>query len=250
MKKTVNKILSNFGFSINKLKNKKDLSFDDIYKMKLKESPIIFDVGANKGQSIERYLKIFPDCTIHAFEPIKEEYLGIKKKFSDNKNIYINNVALGDRNEDKSLNVMIRSGTSSFYDLNENTEWLKVRSKQYQTNTVDFKKNIENVKVISLDNYCEEKKIEFIDLLKIDVQGHEEKVLEGTKKMFAKNCIDAVETEIMFDDVYKKHLSFSDIEKHLLHNFRFCGIKTYNNNLFEGINFFAEILYLNKRLIK
>jgi FkbM family methyltransferase len=250
MKKIINKILSNFGFSLNKLKNKKELNFDDIYQIKLRESPIIFDVGANKGQSIERFLKIFPNSTIHAFEPIKEEYLGIKEKFSNNKNIHVSNVALGEKQEDKTLNVMMRSGVSSFYDLNENTEWLKVRSKQYQTSTKHFKKNTENVKVISLDNYCEENKIEFIDLLKIDVQGHEEKVLEGSKKMFAKNSIQAVETEIMFDDVYKKHLSFSDIEKYLLPNFRFCGIKTYNNNLFEGINFFAEILYLNKRLIK
>ena len=250
MKKIINKILSNFGFSINRLKKKNNLNFDDIYQMKLTETPIIFDVGANKGQTIERFLKIFPNCTIHAFEPIKEEYLGIKEKFANNKNIHINNLALGEKEEDRILNVMIRSGTSSFYDLNENTEWLKVRSKQYQTNTKDFKKNTENVKVISLDSYCEDKNIEFIDLLKIDVQGHEEKVLEGSKIMFAKNCINAVETEIMFDDVYKKHLSFSDIEKHLLPNFRFSGIKTYNNNLFEGINFFAEILYLNKRLIK
>ena len=82
------------------------------------------------------------------------------------------------------------------------------------------------------------------------MQGYEEKVLMGSKKMFSKKNIDAVETEIMFDNVYKKYLNFSDIEKYLLPNFRFCGIKTYNNNLFEEINFFAEILYLNNRLIK
>ena len=250
MKRIINKILSNFGFSINKLKNKKELSFDDIYKLKLNQSPIIFDIGANRGQSIERFLKIFPNCTIHAFEPIKKEFLNLKEKFSTNKNIHINNVALGDKIEDKKLNVMTRSATSSFYDLNENTEWLKIRSKQYNTNTKDFKKNSEDVKVITLDHYCEDKRIEFIDLIKIDVQGHEDKVLAGSKKIFSKDIVNAVETEIMFDDVYEKHLSFSDIERHLLPNFRFCGIKTYNNNLFEGINFFAEILYINNKLLK
>ena len=55
--------------------------------------------------------------------PIKEEYLGIKEKFSNNKNIHVSNVALGEKQEDKTLNVMMRSGVSSFYDLNENTEW-------------------------------------------------------------------------------------------------------------------------------
>ena len=250
MKKIINKILSNFGFSINKVRNKKELSFDDIYKLKLNQSPIIFDIGANRGQSIERFLKIFPNCTIHAFEPVKKEFLNLKEKFLTNKNIYINNFALGDKIEDKKLNVMARSATSSFYDLNENTEWLKITSKQYNTNTKDFKKSSEDVKVITLDHYCEDKGIEFIDLIKIDVQGYEDKVLAGSKKIFSKDIVNAVETEIMFDDVYEKHLSFSDIERHLLPNFRFCGIKTYNNNLFEGINFFAEVLYINQKLLK
>ena len=250
MKKIINKILSNFGFSINKIRNQKELNFDDIYKMKLRKQPVIFDVGANKGQSIERFLKIFPDSTIHAFEPIKEEFLEIKKKYSNNQNVYINNLALGEKDENKALNVMIRSGTSSFYDLNEDTEWLKTRSEQYKTSTKDFKTNTENVKVITLDSYCEKKKIEFIDLLKIDVQGYEDKVLAGSKKNLEKDSINAIETEIMFDDVYKKNLNFSDIESFILPHFRFCGIKTYNNNLFEGINFFAEIIYLNKKLLK
>ena len=38
------------------------------------EEPIIFDVGANIGQTLEEFKKIWPESNIHCFEPIKEFY--------------------------------------------------------------------------------------------------------------------------------------------------------------------------------
>ena len=92
--------------------------------------------------------------------------------------------------------------------------------------------------------------IKKIDILKIDTQGYEDRVLAGAVKSIEEDIIKAIELEIIFDDTYDKYLTFSDLETYLLPYFRFCGIKNYNQNLFEGINFFAEILYLNKRIIK
>ena len=93
----------------------------------------------------------------------------------------------------------------------------------------------ENVKITTIDNYCLDKKIDKIDLLKIDTQGYEDKVLEGSKISFEKEKVRAVITEIMFDNVYEKYFSFSDIEKHILpYNFRMVGIDLSNNNLFLG----------------
>ena len=51
----------------------------------------------------------------------------------------------------------------------------------------------------------------------------------------------------MFDNVYDKYFSFSDIEKFLLpNNFRMVGIYLYSNSLFGNLTFFADIFYLNK----
>src|SRR5437870_5270270 len=33
------------------------------------ERPVVFDVGANIGQSVELYRHLLPGCEIHAFEP-------------------------------------------------------------------------------------------------------------------------------------------------------------------------------------
>ena len=54
--------------------------------------------------------------------------------------------------------------------------------------------------------------------------------------------------EIMFDNVYEKYFSFSDIEKFIKpSDFRMVGIDLMNNNLFSGLVFFADVYYFNKK---
>ena len=93
MKNKIKKILNSLGLEIRRI-NHKRLSFDDIYSQKIKKNPIIFDVGANIGQSIIRFRKNFPDSIIHSFEPVEKEYVNLKKKFSDDKKLILNNFAL------------------------------------------------------------------------------------------------------------------------------------------------------------
>ena len=48
-----------------------------------KRSPILFDVGANQGQSIDRFRKIFPNVITHSFEPAPELVKILEEKYSD-----------------------------------------------------------------------------------------------------------------------------------------------------------------------
>jgi len=249
MKSIIKKLFNLLGFEINRI-NKKKLNFDDIYLSIFQENITIFDVGANKGQSIERFKKIFPKSTIHAFEPIYNEFINLNTKYSKDKSIIINNFALGEKKYSKDLNLAKRSGVSSFNEFNKNHKWIKVRSEQYNTDVNNFLEGKQNVKVETLDNYCSENNINKIEILKIDTQGYEDQVLTGAKNLLNKDIISTIELEIIFDDTYDKFLTFSDIEKYIIQNFRFSGIKNYNQNLFEGINFFAEVLYINKNILK
>lgn len=42
----------------------------------------IFDVGANAGQTIQRLREIFPQATIHAFEPGNNAFKALRELFS------------------------------------------------------------------------------------------------------------------------------------------------------------------------
>lgn len=61
--------------------------------------------------------------------------------------------------------------------------------------TLSLKKKFKSIKVKTntLDHFCKEKKINEIDILKIDVEGSELKVLEGSKKILHKTHIVQIE---------------------------------------------------------
>ena len=253
IKNMIKKTFNFFGYEIKK-KNKEinELSFDEILKKEiLKSNPLIIDVGANNGQSIERFSNLFDKPIIHSFEPITKEYNELKRKFIENKDIFLNNYALGDKKEKKYLNISVKTENSSFNKINLNTNWIKKRSTEFKVREHDYIKNRQIVNIDTLDNYCKEKKINNIDILKIDTQGYEDKILEGCHKLIKKNKIGIIITEIMFDNVYDKYFSFSDIEKFLIPNdFRMVGINLINNNLFSGILFVADVMYFNKNHYK
>ena len=144
------------GYTISRIDNKyKKLSFNDIHKAKINtDNPIIFDVGANKGQSIRRFRNIFPKSTIHAFEPINLEFVKLQDEFKNDKNIFLNNFALGDSIDEKKFNIMASTGHSSFYKLNPDTEWLKIRSKEFNSNEKEYEQEVVDVKIDTINNYC------------------------------------------------------------------------------------------------
>ena len=252
IKKLVKKTINKLGFSLKRYNpQNKELYFDDLLKDKISNNPIIFDVGGNKGQSIEKYLKIFDKPIIHSFEPIKTEFDYMCSKFKNNKNIFLNNFALGDKTEEKEFNVTAKTSNSSFNKINLGTDWLKVRSKEYNTSEEGYVTSVQKVNVIKLDDYCKDNNISVIDLVKIDTQGYEDKVLEGSLNPIKQNKIKAIVTEIMFDNVYDKYFSFSDLEKFIIpYNFRMIGIDLNNNHLFSSKNFYADVHYFNKNFYK
>lgn len=250
LKRNIQNLINFFGYEIRKKKKKQNLNFDEILKKNMNEKPIIFDVGANYGQSISRFLNLFDNPEIHSFEPLEKEFAFLRKKFQ-RKNIYLNNLALGDKEEVKEFYVATKSDSSSFYKINKNTEWIKTRSLENNTSIDEYVKKTENVKVTTLDQYVKLKNIEYIDLLKVDTECHEDNVLIGAKNLLENKKIKAIQIEIRFDDIYQKYLNFSDIEKYLVpNNFRMVGIDLINNNLFTGIAFAADVLYFNRNYFK
>ena len=124
-------------------------------KKNLFEYPIFFDVVANKGQSISRFRKISLNSVIHSFEQIEKNYKFLKKNFK--KNVIINNIALGEKNEKKNFYINKKNTNSSFFKSNL---FPTIGNKIIQS--------------ITLDSYIKKNKINHIDLLKIDTQGYDE----------------------------------------------------------------------------
>jgi FkbM family methyltransferase len=133
-------------------------------------SPIcVFDVGANQGQ----FLKLMADdlkdipVTFHCFEPARHTFDILSERIGESPNIVLNNFGLGDHREEKDL----------YYD--EIGSGLASLSKRRLNHFgIDFMLS-EKVSINTLDDYCLSQGVENIDLLKLDVEGHELGVLKG-----------------------------------------------------------------------
>jgi FkbM family methyltransferase len=138
---------------------------DDYYFSVNAKKPVIIDCGANIGAATIYFKKLFPEAQIHCFEANPFTYDLLLKNIADNKtaNIFPHNVALFDEEKDLSFFISKDHGTlvgSVFAQRGGNEEI--------------------TVKAEKLSAYI--KKIEKIDLIKIDVEGAEWNIINDLEK--------------------------------------------------------------------
>jgi len=134
-------------------------------------SPTIFDVGANTGYYTLTSLAISPAARVHAFEPVQHIVRALSENVSNNRltaNVRINACAVTDRSGSVALHVPEETWGNA-------------------TLSVDgfrgLRGHLEHVAAVTLDEYAAEHEIERIDVLKIDVEGHENAVLSGARRV-------------------------------------------------------------------
>jgi FkbM family methyltransferase len=228
-KSLIYKIIKKFGYNI--IKNQ--ISFDNIYKKNFNSNIIIFDVGANTGQSIRRFSSIFPKSIIHSFEPIKVCYEKICLNYPSS-NFIKNNFALSDKIQNKKFFFNKFSPSSSFLQL----------KKKYSKLEKGFKQNNFITKTMTLDAYVNFHKIKKIDILKIDTQGHELMVLKGGKNVLKNFTVNFIEIELIFADLYKNKTPYLYELDFFLNknNFGFYSIEDFNYDSLNRVRW-CNLLY-------
>tara|TARA_Y100000589_G_C27052129_1_gene587776 strand:- start:82 stop:870 length:789 start_codon:yes stop_codon:yes gene_type:complete len=226
MKRVIQKLVNLFGYKIMKIKSTDATDLDGLTKSLItKSEPIIFDVGASKGQSITRYKKLFQNPIIHSFEPNIDEVNILKQKYNNDKDLYLNNVAVGDKKGNLEFNINAITEHSSFKNLIPKTTWIKKRSNSIKIDDKNYTTKKINVEIITLDDYVNEKNLTNIDILKIDTQGFEDKVLLGALNLLKNNRIKLIQLELIFSEIYENPLNIYDVEKTLIpNNYKLFGI--------------------------
>jgi FkbM family methyltransferase len=214
-----------------------------------KRKVIFFDVGANLGQSIDRFKTIRNKSIIHSFEPTPNLYQIILEKYKNTKNVFINNFALGNKTGNLFFNSYKYHKVNSFISMKKKSKFKMSRMLVTKTNKNNFEDKIK-VKVETIDNYCKKNNIKTINLLKIDTQGFEDKVLGGAKQMLNYNRIEIIELELILGFAYEKTLSFFDIEKYLnKYKYKLISIKNFGN-IISFSNYQTDLIYVNDKLFK
>lgn len=163
--------------------------------------PMILDVGANTGQTVKRFRKVFPSSVIHSFEPSQRIFDQLKTNIADRKEVFAWNAALGSSAGKQTFLENTHSDMSSFLELSK-TGWGKIEQKS----TVD---------VWTVDQFLEEHGIGFVDILKSDTQGYEFEVFKGAEQAMRRNRIGLLYFEFIFSDMYKGLARFDKVFGHL-----------------------------------
>ena len=173
---------------------------------------IIFDVGAHKGEFTNLILKNFSINNIYLFEPDRKNFKLLKKKIN-NKSIDLNNYALGEKEEEKVFRLMKESSSSTLSKINKKTKYFKRKNLilNLGLGTNIYEEII--IKVYDGLKVIRDKKIDSIDLLKIDTEGHEYFVLKGFKDDISN--IKVIFFEHHYDQMIIKNYTFSDIHRYL-----------------------------------
>ncbi len=210
---------------------------------------VILDVGAHQGESIERFQTVFPNSIIHSFEADEQNHKILCDNYAVKGKIFTNHFGLGSAAGKKTFYRNLKSDTSSFHPLNTKSEWVKVRSRQYNVGQEEFTQKEYEIEIRTLDKYMEENKIDHVHILKIDTQGYEDEVLKGAAKALEQNKIDMIETELIVGDVYQKSLSFYDIESLLLpYGYKFYAIDT-GGDLLKQPSLSLNLIYVSEGLL-
>lgn len=212
------KVIYSFGFITIRLRKFKITGIDlthDLKQLECDKEPVIFDVGANKGQSIKLFRKIWSTSIIHSFEPTSSLASILTRDFKNDRT-FINATAMGAQPNKATLFLNQKSGLNSLLLLDTSHE-----------NRFRGKKIIaeEEVVVDTVDLYIERSKINKIHLLKTDTQGFDLEVLKGALNSIKSGKIQNILIEINFANMYQNQAKSTTIFEFLLeNNFKIIGL--------------------------
>jgi FkbM family methyltransferase len=201
------------------------------------DNPTIIDVGSNKGQTIDFFLSNFKNARIYGFEPNPVLYNNLIKKYKSNSNVSIKNCGISDISGKLLFNETVTNETSTFEELNYDSDYLKMKSKVLGVKPENIIKKSYEVDVITLHDFLTTNNVGKVDVLKIDTEGHEYKCLLG---LFNNKLPDVnyIQLEQHNDDMYTNKASEDTINSFLKKN---------KFNLFKkiqhGFGDFEEVIY-------
>ena len=152
---------------------------DALIPLLAKVTPVVFDIGANVGDWSAAFLSKNAESKIYAFEPVSATFAHLTQRFQGQSRIEFCQAAVSDKAGSCVLRVEgVLSGSNSIYRMPDE----KCAS-------------METVAAITGDEFAASKGIQGIDYIKIDVEGHEVRVLQGFRKLIGAQRIRFIQWE-------------------------------------------------------
>jgi FkbM family methyltransferase len=173
----------------------------------------VLDIGANIGLFSKTMRFLLPDAQIYAFEPLPDCFEQMTQRMKDDKKHTGFNCGLGEKEEELLIRENTHKPSSSFLELGDKHK----TAFQFATETGKLR-----VPIKRLDDIADSMDFGKSILIKVDVQGFEDKVLRGGIKTFEKAQL--LIMELSYQELYKGQPLFNEIYQELVSlGFQFCG---------------------------
>lgn len=180
----------------------------------------VIDAGAHEGEFAQMIMKILPEVSVISCEPLQEPYRHLETSLGGTVGFRSFNVALGDTN-----------GTVEMHrnDYTQSSSLLAMAALHKQAFPETAHETKETVEIRQLDDVLEGINLKPEILLKIDVQGYEDKVIVGAPNLIAETK--AMIVEVSFQRLYEGQPLFDHVYRLL----REKGF-SYQGNLYQLTN--------------
>jgi FkbM family methyltransferase len=198
----------------------------------------IIDVGANEGQFARQISRFFPDARLFCFEPLEKPFQELSawaKKQKERVSCF--QTALGDRTGEGEMHLHVQHTPSS--------SMLAATDTCHRLYPQSQAERLTRIKISTLDAMLEG----VLDsmprdiMLKLDVQGFEDRVLRGAVRVLAQ-CR-AVVLEVSLDPLYEEQAKFLEIVQ-LLQEAKFG----YAGNLDQVYAEDGRVVYLDAMFLR
>lgn len=196
----------------------------------------VIDVGAHKGEFALQLHQLLPTARFYCFEPLPDIFLELKANLKDLQTFTVFNFAIGDRQGELA---MYRS------DFSPSSSLLKMAELHQKSFPYTSGEKLETVKVKTLNQIGTEIRLEDNILLKIDVQGYEDRVIRGASNIIERSKVVIVETS--FFELYEKQVLFGDIYRLLNEQgFIYSGTWEETKSPIDGIPLQQDSIFIKK----
>ena len=202
--------------------------------------PVIFDVGAHKGETVRRYKDLFQDAEIYCFEPFPDNVEIIKSKFSLDPSVHVFDKAVSDTTESRTFHINESDATNSLLPRTKS-------GRRYFSKAAAEKTKL-NVEAITIDEVIKLNNISNIDILKFDIQGGELMALHGAQNALRQQKISIIYTEALFVPHYENNPLLRDLWN-TLEQFGYTLFDIYD--LYRATNGqlrFADAIFISKEV--
>lgn len=201
------------------------------------DTPLIVEAGAFWGHDSLRMALQWPKGTVHSFEPVPELYQELCKRTG-----YIANI-IGHRQALSTVDGFVELHVAYKKDRITQASSVHQPHKRLGLSAITFPEKI-TVPAITLSSFMQNIGIQTIDLLWLDLQGHELAVLAASADVLTK--IKMIHMEVYFVQAYKDHLLYHDVQLWLdEHNFVIVAQDFKNTK----DHFFGNVLCVQKTFI-